>query len=145
MNFAIRPTLAVDTNEGCVWVSHYGGKSRQAVRLTALETGDVTYAELRLIDKNFVDYYNDEAYSQIDLATPTMVVGQWYRNKLGFLKIGSTAEIEIAEMWEPLAAYMACKHHPQTVVRVSTWLGVIGVALGVIALIPLVRDIFHGH
>ena len=62
----------------------------------------------------------------------------WYREKLGINKTQSNykLQIEFVTKWCIGKRIKACTMHPQVAIRLSTWLGVIGIFVGAISLIP---------
>jgi hypothetical protein len=64
----------------------------------------------------------------------------WFRRKLR-IRDGRN-ELHVAICKSPWCGICACFHHPQVVVRLATWLGFIGVALGVLGVVLAVIPLF---
>lgn len=140
--------LYEDVQNGVVWFNATDPKltSRSVVRITNPSTGKSIYCEALSVDHNFVDRYNSRfkrnyTESPSTFSTPKLMVGEpaivmseWYRRKLGIqYREGKVSlEIDCPSRWCAFAKLRACCAHPQTVVRVATWLGVTSVALGVV-------------
>ncbi|SPY31306.1 Uncharacterised protein [Photobacterium damselae] len=67
-----------------------------------------------------------------------VLMNAWYREKLGIDKIQSKQDLQISfvTQWclcDRIKAYTA---HPQVTVRLGIWLGVIGIFVGTVSLIP---------
>ena len=58
-----------------------------------------------------------------------------YRPRLGALQTQREYALEVTEAESWYGKIRACVHHPQIVVRVAVWLGLISVALGAIGVI----------
>jgi hypothetical protein len=112
--------------------------------------GRSVYCQVREIDRNFTTRYNVPKSGRFHLTeSDTIVVGQWYRDCLGILKTTSSdnkadlVELKIAPLsalWRWWGSLRAAAHHPDIVVRMGISLGVLGVMLGIIALVPTLLD-----
>lgn len=146
--FKIYPALREDMNEGWVWLGGYNHlPNRSIIKITNCKNSKYSFCEIcKIEDKkddkegNFVRRYNRKCGGRIPIKDEksALVISAWYRGKLGITeeKKEKHAELEIDIEPEPygyLGKICACLHHPQNVVRVGTWLGIIGVALGVLA------------
>ncbi len=107
------------------------------------------YCEQLIIDSNFVEDYNGRKRTRkIDVKEPTICISEWYRLKLDDIETGREYELEkisseyqlwhIKQWWK----IRACLQHPQVVVRLATWLGVIGIFLGIIGVVLGVVPLF---
>ena len=59
----------------------------------------------------------------------------WYRVRLGGLETQREYALDIVEANSWCGKIRACVHHPQIVVRVAVWLGIVSVALGALGVI----------
>jgi hypothetical protein len=124
--------LSNDISEGYVWLSKAGLSSRSTVKITNPGNGRSVFCEALQFEKNFLGEYNDSpSRIAIDRPESSIVIGGWYRARLGDLQTQHDYPLRIgsANLWH--GKLRACMHHPQTVVRVAAWLGVVSVALGV--------------
>ena len=124
-----------DSQQGWVWLKKPELLPRGIVRITC---GDRSvFCEALQIEDNFLKKYNREGEGRIFItnAAETLVINGWYRAKLGNVptQVESPITVQGCNGW--CAKMKACLDHPQTVVRVATWLGIIGVALGVVGLV----------
>lgn len=140
--FKIYAAKTEDVSQGWVRLGGLKLPHRSVVKLKASDTGKSVYCEVLSIDDNFIDDYNRPGGGRIaikDAQQYVLVAAEWYRTHLG-LKTGDEAEIEVTIDNGFCGRVHACLHHPQVVVRVATYLGILGVALGalavVLALIP---------
>lgn len=133
---ALLPVVALkeDAHQGWVWLMAPYMPPRGIVRIRNPETGRSIYCEALQIDRNFLKSYNQPGRRRIEDATRAIVMGAWYRAALGGIEVGAPTVLEIEPRNSSLAKFLACKDHPQSVVRLGAWLGLIGAALGVVGL-----------
>ena len=62
-----------------------------------------------------------------------LVISAWYRARLGDLQTKRSYALEVANRW--LGKTRASMQHPQNVVRIGIWLGIVSVALGAVGLL----------
>jgi hypothetical protein len=124
-----------DAHQGWVWIQDSTLPPRSVIRIQNKINNKVVYCEALQIDKNFLDQYN--AAPRISICNPqgAIVLNAWYRAKLGGLQTQEEASIEVHRCNSFWGKFKACTDHPQTVVRVATWLGGIGLFLGVVGLL----------
>ncbi len=85
------------------------------------------------IDENFLRVYNQHPRLPIAaLGDDAIVMAGWHRSLLGGLQTGQDINLRLQERNSHWGKLRACLNHPQTVVRVGAWLGVVGLALGAI-------------
>ena len=143
--YIIRAALHDEANEGWVWAS--GISSRAIVRLSNAAGDRVVFCQVRKLDDNFREIYNDDPKKRriplID--ADTIVMSQWYRDGLGGIettnkdnKIGKVAlKIDSYDRcWRPWGSVRAAAHHPEIVVRMGASLGVLGFGLGLTSVLP---------
>jgi hypothetical protein len=138
--FKIYAALNEDVNQGWVWLQKsqlpLGSPQRSIVKLSASATSKHTYCETRLIDKNFINRYNESSHTKnIDESDLILVAAEWYQIHLG-IENDDEAEIKVTSANHFCGRIYACLDHPQVVVRVATILGLVAVALGLIPIIP---------
>ncbi len=107
--------------------------------------------------KRFDEFYEKHGLTQVSSSGKAeqknrVFINHWYRNKLGIVDVAAGGSLDISfkfrdslvgETWYQANACMA---HPQVIVRVATWVGLVALGLGVfgagLALLPLADD--HG-
>lgn len=129
-----------DISEGHVWIEKDGLPSRGIIKITNPENNRNAYCEALQFDRNFLNEYNKSPRISIEKPASAIVMGSWYRNRLGELETQRDYPLKIAKAnswWGKLRASM---QHPQIVVRVAIYLGIVSVCLGllgvVLAIIP---------
>lgn len=127
--------LREDTQQGWVWLQNPSLPVRSIVKIINSENGKSIYCEALQIDKYFLNIYNQLPRTSIADAKNAIVISGWYRAALGELssKIDVALIITPSNSW--FGKFMACIYHPQVVVRVAAWLGVISVALGFLGVV----------
>lgn len=128
-------TLREDTQQGWVWLQDSSLPSRSIVKITNPANGKFVYCEALQIDDNFLSAYNQFPRINIDNPHTSLVINGWYRATLGNLSTQSDVPLKIkpSNCW--WGKFKACINHPQVIVRVAAWLGVIGLFLGVVGLV----------
>lgn len=96
------------------------------------------------LDSNWVEDYNERKRTcNITFGEPVVIMNGWYRKKLGnletYAKTGKKTELAIEITDNRFGRIMSCIQHPQVVVRIATWLGVIGMLLGVVGVLGLFK------
>ncbi|HDY86018.1 hypothetical protein LCGC14_0942850 [marine sediment metagenome] len=59
-----------------------------------------------------------------------IVMNGWLHHLLGDLQTKTEAQIKICNLW--LGKFRASTYHPQIIVRVAAWLGLISIGLGLL-------------
>jgi hypothetical protein len=119
-----------DVQQGVVWLRRRGMPPRGVIRIKNPDNGKSIHVEAMSMGDNFLRDYNQGDRARITDAGSALVICAWHRAALGGLEIGSDAPLEIEDRDGALGKLRACIDHPQTVVRVSTWLGSVGFVLG---------------
>jgi hypothetical protein len=120
-------------NEGWVWLSQSGFEQRSIIKITNKINNKKLYCEYLEIDDNFKFEYNQPPRVSINDGEATLIINAWYRKKLGGIKTKEQHGLEITEangLWGKLMTNIG---HPQVVVRLATWLGIISVVLGILS------------
>jgi hypothetical protein len=150
-NFEIFRALKNQVNEGWVWilreaVEHTTGdpnNERPTVKISS-KNGSQVVCEARIIYGTFVRDYDElpdanertkNGDRKLKDAENPIIISAWYRWKLGIKKDDKKVDLEIFDTDCPIDKLLACYHHPQITVRVSYWLGIIGVALGILSIV----------
>ncbi len=124
-----------DVNEGFVWLKRPGLPSRSIVRIKNPASGKRVYCEALQIDENFLREYNRPPRLAIHSPESAVVMSGWFRTRLGNLATQQDYPLDVVVCGSWWAKLRACMHHPQIVVRVAVWLGVLSVGLGVLGVI----------
>lgn len=137
VEYQIFVALRDDMHQGWVWLKDASLPARCVVKITNQANGRSIYCEALQIEQNFLTKYNDPGSARCTIVngTASLVIGAWFRAGLGGLRAQQHYPLEIAaadNCWGKLRAGM---HHPQIIVRVAVWLGVLGVVLGAIGVL----------
>ena len=126
----IYAALEDDMGEGFVWLQKTDLPPRCIVKITNNQRS--VYCETLQFDANFLKRYNHGPRFNIGDTEHSIVMNGWYRARLGGLMTQGDYPLEImaADSWR--GKLLACMDHPQIVVRVAIWLGILSVALGVV-------------
>jgi len=130
--YKIYASLKQDMNEGWVWVTNPTINNRCIVRISNRDTNKTVYCEAMSIDHNYREAYKNGWTETINPGESVITMNQWYRNKLGIDSTGSYASLMVSPETHLLARFRSCIDHPQVVVRLATWLGLVSVVLGII-------------
>ena len=153
-SYKLYAALHEDIAEGFVWFKCDNLPARCIVKITYEDDSHCRRSvccEALKLDKNFLELYNKKHCNHQpqyriegaeSLAT-SMVINHWYRARLGPPKAPLKTqekyvfEIKAFDRWynKSLGKLRACTGHPQVVVRVGVWLGIISVWLGVLGVI----------
>ena len=124
--------LREDIQQGWVWLQIPNLPSRSIVKITNPNNGKSIYCEALQIDQNFLDFYNQPNRIAISDPQNALVISGWYRAGLGDLSTKSDVHLCVNPCNLSWGKLRACLHHPQIIVRVAAWLGLISVALGLV-------------
>ena|SRR6266540_7540473 len=133
MTYRIYAALREDINSGWVWVGGLPG--RTVVCIANNQNGKRVYCEALAIDENFQRFYNNDGRVPIQKPLASIVLSDWYRQRLGGLdtKVDHELTISVEEHW--LGRVRSCLDHPQIVVRIATRLALWSVALGLLGIV----------
>lgn len=137
-------SLDDDISEGFVWLQRPELPARCVVRIENPDGRHAVYCEALQIEANFLTKYNQTPRYHILVPTSAIVMSSWYREKLGRLGTQEEYQLQITRSdawWGKLRARM---QHPQIVVRVAAWLGVVSVALGALSVTLGVVSLYLG-
>lgn len=128
-------SLHSDAQQGWVWLDQPDLEPRSIVRIRNRASGESVFCEALQIDTNFLKTYNQAPRCSICDTRSAIVMNSWYRAKLGQLRTRSEADLHVEPAPHWLSKFKACTHHPQVIVRVAAWLGLISVLLGFIGVV----------
>jgi hypothetical protein len=123
-----------DLQQGWVWLKKENLPARSVVKITNAGNGKSVYCESLQIDSNFLSNYNQSPRFSITDPQNSIVLNGWFRAKLG-VQTQTDVPITIQAANGHLGRFLACTGHPQVIVRVAAWLGLISVSLGVLGAI----------
>lgn len=121
-----------DAQQGWVWLKKPNLPVRSIIKIKNTANGKSVYCEALQIDQNFLNSYNQLSRFTISNPSDALVINGWYRAALGGISTQSDASLSISPCNFWWGKFKACTHHPQTVVRVAAWLGLISVVLGLL-------------
>ncbi len=128
--------LTDDVSDGFVWLSNPGLPSRAVVKITNPENGRSIHCETLQFDDNFVRVYNESpSRINLDRRETSIVMSGWYRALLGNLETQTDYPLSVVVANGVAGKILACTCHPQVVIRVAVWLGIVSVALGVVSFV----------
>jgi len=166
--FTIYAALKEDINSGWVWtVLDPNVRQRSIVKITCPTTKKSVYCEALAIENNYLDDYNgrhttlkiplkkekdrwDEEVRRYvpkyDRLNP-ISMNEWYRNKLGGerpLKTQVVCFFEMSVRNDWWGRFQATRQHAQVSVRLSAWLGLLGLGLGIVGVLLGVIAVIMG-
>jgi hypothetical protein len=105
---------------------------RTIVRVRNTERNKAVYCEALTIDRNFLRNYNAGGRDAIVEPANAIVLNAWYRKRLGGLETRKDYALSVSVEEHLVGRVRCCLDHPQIVVRLATWLALLGVVLGLI-------------
>ncbi|HIF9249870.1 TPA: hypothetical protein ACX6RB_004128 [Photobacterium damselae] len=142
MDYYILASLAEDINSGWCWIKGSDVLNRSLVQIKNNTNGKSVVCEALSVDRNFEKKYRGSISSLANKnmldSSNVVLMNAWYREKLGINKTQSKLDLQISFVtkWCVGKRIKACTMHPQVAVRLSTWLGLIGIFVGMVSLIP---------
>ena len=132
--YKVLSSMRADMNEGWAWISSHNYAPRSIIKIKNKSNGSKVYCESLEIDGNFITEYNDKNSQRIKInkAEKTIILNGWHRKRLGGIETNKFHNLEVSDANNLWGKLCAGADHPQTVVRITTWLGVISAGLGLI-------------
>jgi hypothetical protein len=127
--------LNEDAHQGWVWLQDSSLPTRSVIKITNLTNRKTIHCEALQIDDNFLSAYNQLPRISISKPDSAIVIGGWYRASLGGLTTQEDVQLAIRSCNSMWGRLMACIDHPQAVVRVAAWLGLVSVGLGLLGVV----------
>jgi hypothetical protein len=124
-----------DISEGFVWLKRSGLASRSVVKITNPEGGRSVFCEALQLEDNFLGEYNQSPRLKIESPESSIIMSAWYRARLGNLETQRDYNLEIRAANGWWGKLRSCIQHPQIIIRVAVWLGVVSVGLGVVGVV----------
>ena len=131
----IYASLAEDAQQGWIWSNYPNLQHRSVIKITDTKTKRYVYCEILQIDQNFIRRYKEARTHKIEKTEDAVVMSEWYRQILGYSTQETISTMNIKPANCCWGRFRACTHHPQVVVRVAAWLGLISVCLGMVGVI----------
>lgn len=126
-----------EMNEGWVWISNDIFRPRSVIKIKNKINEKTVYCEHLKIDENFITSYNSLGKKEkINRDEKTIVISQWYREKLGGIITKERHDLQITSSNGLWGRVRACQYHPQLVVRLSINLAILSVVLGILSVCP---------
>ena len=144
MQLTVFASLVEDVNSGWIRIPEGQINQRSVVKVKNLDTGKTVLCEALSIDRNFIKHYNEQI-STFDIENPaeSIVINEWYRIKLGIKQTHSSHNFDISTKKRCFGKTRASLQHPQIVVRVAIYLGIISVIIGFIGLMLGILSLCH--
>jgi hypothetical protein len=143
-NYRVYASLFEHMNDGFVWLKRPDLHTRSVVKITCSLAKSAVFCEALQLEENFLTQYNSSGLrAKIETPETSIVMSSWYRKRLGNLKTHHEypLQIDIADsLW---GKSRACMQHPQNVVRVAMWLGIVSVGLGALGLLLGIASLFR--
>ena len=142
--------LKEEAQQGWVWLQSSTLAPRAVIKIKNRDNGKVVYCEALQIDDNFLKNYNKDnnapSSQRHEISDPAnaLVINYWYRAKPGRVSTQTEVPLDITPLcccnswW---GKFRACTDHPQIVIRMAAWLGLISVFLGVVGVVLSVVSI----
>jgi len=127
-----------------IWTAGIDIEHKEIVRIKNLNNKNKVWVEIFNGADNFIKNYNDrETTISIRATDKVIIASDWYRNLLGLDK-NKTNSIEIKCSKLPLfiKSFLAAKSHPDTNVRLATYLAILSVILGIVGIYPVISGLF---
>jgi hypothetical protein len=106
------------------------------------ENGKSIYCETLQLETNFLRVYKSCQTYEIKDPLSAIVINAWFREGLGIEATQCELPLQIEPCYySPFAKFKACTGHPQIVVRLATWLGLISVILGLLGLVVSLKGV----
>ena len=120
-----------------VWISKDERfKHRTVIKITNNVTHKSVHCEYYGIDENFIEYYKSRYQTKnINKDDKVIVINQWYRKILGITATGETVSLTIKPYNNYFRRLLLNLNHPQSIIRISLFLGIISVLLGLLSIV----------
>lgn len=136
IKYNILPAFWEENNEGWIWINkNESVNSHDCVSITRKDNGKKLYTMARIIDNNLRSRWS-EKHNNNSLPGNPIIISEYYRSRLS-LQLESDIElciVKIKYQWLYKIIVFAC-YHPNDVVKISTWLGIISIILGAISML----------
>nr|WP_278995733.1 hypothetical protein [Plesiomonas shigelloides] len=159
MKYLVIPSLSEDINSGWCWIDTPTIDKRCVVKIENLSNGKNVTCEVLSIDDNFRRKYKKQnifgEHKTLPNDTPLILMNHWYRSKLGIILESKNSDkanndhqdldISLVSKYNIIDKVKSCLAHPQISVRISSWLGLAGAALGTIGVAQISDQVEIGR
>ena len=140
--YKVFAALHDESNAGWIWMPPENGfTSRDLITITSLTKKKKVYCDCRIIDDNFQSYYKKETGNSIDNKYNTIVISDYYRNKLGGLNTEEEYEFEIVRGKCFVSKIRTLLQHPDNIVKIATWLAIISIGIGLLSILSSILSL----
>ncbi|GEM_PF-5211732 len=89
--------LHEEARDPCIWIPNDDKvNSGDCIKVQCTSTQKKVYCECRVLDDNYINYYNDRHHTnKIREQNKAIIISEYYRKKLGNLKSGENYDFEI--------------------------------------------------
>lgn len=133
--YRIFAELAENVTVGCIYIASPTLQPHTIARVRCQDTGKTIWCETMPLDANFLTRYNLPPRLSIKEPESAMVVGHWYRTRLGDISTQSEVEMTVEKKDALFGRFKASQMHPSNVVRMAWVLAVVSCGLGLLGLI----------
>jgi len=134
MRLKIYPSLYEDISSGWIWIGERKPILRAVIRIRNKETKKSIYCEALRLDEIYRKKYEKKTGNLIDSPEKTLVINEWYRQRLGNLETHNEYDLEIKYKVKILGRLKAIMGHPQAAIRIASWLAFISIVIGIVSL-----------
>jgi hypothetical protein len=137
MKYKIHKALWENIEFGSIWIGNQSGQQfppRTVVKVTNKRNEREIFCELQTIEAHFGKKYKEKF--GIDLVEPEKVafISGWYRSLLN-VAVDEEVELEVKKADRLYGRIRSSLDHPEVIVRVSVYLAIWSIILGVIAIL----------
>lgn len=141
MNYKILAALKSDTNDGWIWITHpLDIPSRSIVQVKNQANRKSIFCEALMIEDNYRRDYSSGSTIKMPKTESIVTMNSWYRNKLGISKTNLNYDLKIKPANHLYGKLRSIIQHPQIVVRVASWLGIISLFLGILGVLLSLKN-----
>lgn len=140
----VKASKLEDVNSSFIWGVNLVNSSREIYRIKNISNNKAVWVEVINATSNFIENYNKRSNTRnIDKSEVCLVASEWYRVKLGLNK-NINQQIKVKKTFLPnfLKTFLASKDHPDSNVRLATYLAIISVILGFIGSYPVFKELY---
>ncbi|MDA0125997.1 MULTISPECIES: hypothetical protein [Vibrio] len=140
----VRASKIEDIGAPYIWGVGFDYPHKEIIRIKNPVSGRKVWVEFMFGDENFRKSYNERKTRTINSNEQTLIISQWYREIIEVNK-NESIELEVKKSRLPLwiKTMLAARKHPDSTVRLATYLAVLSVVLGVIGCAPIIGDIIR--
>lgn len=130
--YEIFAALHEESNSPWVWFET-DLDSRTIVKIHRPKVNRGIWCQVRVIDRNFLQIYNQPHRRAINDPSTALVISDHYRSRLEIHQTGITVSLEVRQDASWCGELGLYRHHPDLVVRLAFKLGLLSVCLGIVS------------